>query len=84
MIKVCIAGAAGWAGSELSKEVFNHTNMQLVGALSRNNKGENLVEILNLGSRNIPIFEDMETTLSTVDFDVLVDYTKPDVAKKMF
>ncbi|MCA1919157.1 MAG: hypothetical protein LDL38_07135 [Flavobacterium piscis] len=73
MIKVCIAGAAGWAGSELSKEVLNHTNMQLVGALSRNNKGENLAEILNLGSRNIPIFEDMETTLSTVDFDVLVD-----------
>ncbi len=82
MIKVFIAGGTGWAGSELSKGVFNNKNMELVGALSRKNKGENLAKILNLGSENIPIFEDMETALSNTDFDVLVDYTKPDVAKK--
>ncbi len=82
MIKVFIAGGTGWAGSELSRGVFNNKNMELVGALSRKSKGENLVEVLNLGSGYIPIFEDMETALSKTDFDVLVDYTKPNVAKK--
>lgn len=82
MIKVFIAGGTGWAGSELSKGVFNNKNMKLVGALSRKNTGENLAKILNLGSETIPIFEDIETALSKTDFDVLVEYTKPNVAKK--
>ncbi len=82
MIKVCIAGGTGWAGSELSKGVFNHPNMKLVGALSRKHKGEFLDDVLNLGSVNIPIFGDIETALKAIDFDVLVDYTKPDIAMK--
>jgi len=82
MIKVCIAGGTGWAGSALSKGVFNSQNMKLVGALSRTHKGENLADILYLGAANIPIFEDIETALEEIDFDVLVDYTKPDIAKK--
>jgi len=81
-IKVFIAGGTGWAGSELSKGVFKNKEMELVGALSRKNKGENLAEILNLGSENIPIFEDIEAALTKTDFDVLVEYTKPNVAKK--
>ena len=59
MIKVFIAGGTGWAGSEFGKGVFNNKNMELVVALSRKNKVENLAKILNLGSENIPIFEDM-------------------------
>ncbi|MCV9929805.1 4-hydroxy-tetrahydrodipicolinate reductase [Flavobacterium sp. LS1R49] len=82
MIKVFIAGATGWAGSELSKGIFNIDGMQLVGALSRKHKGENLAEILNLGDVQIPVFGDIETALSETNFDVLVDYTKPEVGKK--
>lgn len=81
MIKVFIAGGTGWAGSELGKAVFNTENMELVGALSRKNKGANLAEILNLDSGNIPVFGDMETALSETDFDVLVDYTRPKIGK---
>nr|WP_068890581.1 4-hydroxy-tetrahydrodipicolinate reductase [Pedobacter panaciterrae] len=81
MIKVFIAGATGWAGSELSKGVFNNNQMQLVGALSRKHKGENLADILNLKNADIPVFEDIETALSEVNFDVLIDYTNPEVAK---
>lgn len=82
MIKVFIAGATGWAGSELSKGVFHHSGMKLVGALSRKQKGKNLAELLSLGERYIPIFGDMEIALSEIDFDVLVDYTKPEIGKK--
>lgn len=82
MIKVFIAGATGWAGSELSKGVYKKEDMKLVGALSRKNKGKNLGEILNLENAEIPIYDDIDNALSEVDFDVLVDYTKPDVCKK--
>ncbi|HET7361333.1 MAG TPA: 4-hydroxy-tetrahydrodipicolinate reductase [Salinimicrobium sp.] len=82
MTKVFIAGGTGWAGSELSKAVFSNKNMKLVGALSRKNKGGNLAEILNLGSGNIPVLDNIETALSETDFDVLMDYTRPNVAKK--
>lgn len=81
MIKVFIAGATGWAGSELSKGVVNNSQMQLVGALSRTHKGENLAGILNFENAHIPIFGDIDTALSEVDFDVLVDYTRPEVGK---
>jgi len=81
MIKVFIAGATGWAGSELSKGVYKTSDMKLVGALSRKNKGKNLGNILALEDADIPIFDDIHTALSTVDFDVLVDYTQPDICK---
>lgn len=82
MIKVFIAGATGWAGSELSKGVFNHKEMKLVGALSRKHQGENLADVLHLGNENIPIFGDMDTAFSETDFDVMVDYTRPEIGKK--
>tara|TARA_R110000764_G_scaffold239973_2_gene341061 strand:- start:11338 stop:12060 length:723 start_codon:yes stop_codon:yes gene_type:complete len=55
--------------------------MELVGALSRKHKGQNLVEILGLGEGDVPIYDTMDLALSEVDFDVLVEYTKPHVAK---
>lgn len=82
MIKVFIAGGTGWAGSALGKGVFNTKGMELVGALSRKNKGDNLAEILELDAVKIPIFDTIETALDEIDFDVLVEYTKPNIAKK--
>ncbi|MCJ7936286.1 MAG: 4-hydroxy-tetrahydrodipicolinate reductase [Chryseobacterium sp.] len=82
MIKVFIAGATGWAGSELSKGVYKTQNMELVGGLSRKSSGKNLAQILGLGNAEIPIYSDIDTALSEVDFDVLVDYTSPDICKK--
>lgn len=82
MIKVFIAGGTGWAGSELAKGVFNHPDMELVGALSRTHEGENLAEILGLDTIDIPIFANIKAALLSTDFDVLVEYTKPNVAKK--
>ena len=81
-IKVFIAGGTGWAGSELSKGVFKQENMQLVGALSRSHEGKNLAKVLNLGEGDIPVYADIDTALSQTEFDVLVEYTKPDIAKK--
>ncbi|RXM39114.1 4-hydroxy-tetrahydrodipicolinate reductase [Chryseobacterium sp. CH21] len=81
MIKVFIAGATGWAGSALSKGIIEQQNIKLVGALSRKHKGENLAEVLKLGDYAIPIFETIEEALELVEFDVLVDYTRPEIGK---
>lgn len=81
-LKVFVAGGTGWAGSQLCKCIFNNNEMELVGAISRSKAGKNLAEVLDLKSeKNIPIYEDIETALSNTDFDVLVEYTKPNIAK---
>lgn len=80
-IKVCVAGATGWAGSALSKGIVSDPDLELVSAVSRKMRGKDLREVLNLGSEKIPIFEDVNTALSQTKVDVLVEYTKPDVAK---
>ncbi|ALM06589.1 dihydrodipicolinate reductase [Sediminicola sp. YIK13] len=81
-IKVCIAGATGWAGSALSKGLVNHPGFELVGAIARKKAGDNLAEVLELSPGNIPIFADIDAALEQLQFDVLVEYTKPDSAMK--
>ena len=81
-IKVCIAGGTGWAGSALCKGVYHDNDLELVCAVSRKNKGKNLSELLSLGSDEIPIFESVSEAISKTKFDVLVEYTKPNIAKE--
>jgi 4-hydroxy-tetrahydrodipicolinate reductase len=77
--KVCIAGATGWAGSALTKAVYEQTDMQVVGAVSRTHKGENLSRVLGLEKTDV-IITDTVTKASLADARVLVEFTKPDVA----
>ncbi len=80
--RVFIAGATGWAGSALSKGVFEKDNLELVGGLSSSKGGEDLTKVLNLGTENeIPIFSKIEEAIKALEIDVLVEYTKPDIAK---
>lgn len=81
-IKVCVAGATGWAGSALSKGIFLDNELALVSAVSRKMQGKNLAEELKLGPGKIPVFSDVPTALSEVPCDVLVEYTKPTIAKQ--
>ena len=43
-LKVCIAGATGWAGSALSRGIFETVDLELVAAVSRRTAGR-IVEI---------------------------------------
>lgn len=80
-IRVCVAGATGWAGSELCKGIVLTTGLELVSAVSRKSAGKDLNELLNLSNKqNIPVFGTIEEALA-IPCDVLVDYTKPDIAK---
>lgn len=80
-LKLCVAGATGWAGSELSKGIHRADDMELVAAISRSQAGKTLGEVLGIEGLNTPIFENAEEALSAGP-DVFVEYTKPDAAKQ--
>lgn len=79
-IKVCLAGATGWAGSALSRGIFESSDMEIVSAISRRHAGRSLGESLGIEGLTAPVFANVEDSLATYP-DVLVEYTKPDVAK---
>ena len=79
-IKVCLAGATGWAGSSLAAGVFSADDMELVGAVSRSRAGQPLGETLKIADLALPVSGSVEEVLK-IPCDVFVEYTRPDVAK---
>jgi 4-hydroxy-tetrahydrodipicolinate reductase len=79
-LKICVAGATGWAGSELSRAICGVEDLELVAAISRSHAGKRLAEVIGTRGLATPIFGTVEDALKT-NPDVLVEYTKPDVAK---
>ena len=79
-LRICVAGATGWAGSALSRAIFSAEDMELVAAVSRSHAGKNLGEVLRTAELTTPIFGSAEEALKT-ETDVVVEYTKPDAAK---
>ena len=79
-IKVCVAGATGWAGSALSKGIFFSEDVELVSAISRSHAGKTIGEVIGVEGLTTPIFATAGEALQT-HTDVLVEYTKPEAAK---
>ncbi|WBS75824.1 4-hydroxy-tetrahydrodipicolinate reductase [Elizabethkingia meningoseptica] len=80
-IKICIAGATGWAGSALSKGVLKDPEIVLVSGISRSNAGKDLAEVLDIEAPSVPVFGNIEEALEGPDFDILFEFTKPGIAK---
>jgi 4-hydroxy-tetrahydrodipicolinate reductase len=79
-LRICVAGATGWAGSALSKGIGKAPDLELVAAISRMQAGKDLGEVLNLEGLTTPIFGTVTEALQTKP-DVFVEYTKPEAAK---
>jgi 4-hydroxy-tetrahydrodipicolinate reductase len=79
-IRVCVAGATGWAGSALSKGIFAAPDMELVAGISRSQAGRVLGDVFGIEGLAAPIFATIAEGLKCKP-DVVVEYTKPDVAK---
>ena len=80
MIKICLAGATGWAGSELARGIAKSSDIALVAAVSRRHGGRTLGDILGEPALVCTIHPTVGEALAT-RCDVLVEYTKPDSAK---
>jgi 4-hydroxy-tetrahydrodipicolinate reductase len=80
MIDVILAGASGWAGSELARAIAHVPDVALVAAVSRSHAGRALGDVLNEPRLTAPVHATAADALAH-RCDVFVEYTKPDVAK---
>jgi 4-hydroxy-tetrahydrodipicolinate reductase len=79
-IRVCLAGATGWAGSELARAVGRTEDLSLVAAVSRRHAGRRLGEVLSEPRLTCRIYSSAKEALAN-PCDVFVEYTNPASAK---
>ncbi|WP_108470617.1 4-hydroxy-tetrahydrodipicolinate reductase [Rhodanobacter thiooxydans] len=79
-LKVCLAGATGWAGSELARGIAAADDLALVAAVSRRQAGRSLGEVLGEPELAAPVFASAAEALAR-PCDVFVEYTHPGSAK---
>lgn len=79
-IKICLAGATGWAGSALARRIAHTEDIELVSAVSRTHAGRTVGDVLGEPALTAPIYATAAEALAE-SCDVFFDYTKPDVAQ---
>jgi len=79
-IRVCLAGATGWAGSTLARAIAGSDDIELVAAVSRTHAGRVLGEVLAEPRLTCPIYATAREALAH-PCDVFFEYTGPGVAK---
>src|SRR5262245_45492793 len=80
LIRVCLAGATGWAGSALARAIAQSNDIELVAAVSRTHAGQTLGTALAEPRLTCQVYTTAEEALSE-SCDVFFEFTKPDVAK---
>jgi 4-hydroxy-tetrahydrodipicolinate reductase len=79
-IRVCLAGATGWAGSELARSIAGQPDLTLVAAVARSHAGNTVGSILGEPRLAAPIYGTATEAVGR-GCDVFVEYTSPAVAK---
>ena len=80
MIKLCLAGATGWAGSELARGIASQADVELVAAVSRTHAGRRLGDVLGVPALGALVYASAQEALRE-RCDVFVEYTKPASAR---
>jgi 4-hydroxy-tetrahydrodipicolinate reductase len=79
-IRVCLAGATGWAGSALARAIAQTDDLRLVAGVSRRQAGQELGETLGLPGLEARLYGTAAEALA-MPADVLVEYTQPEAAR---
>ena len=79
-IRVCLAGATGWAGSALARGIAKCGDLELVAGVSRTHAQRSLGDVLAGGHLKCPLYATAEEALAH-PCDVFFEYTKPEAAK---
>jgi 4-hydroxy-tetrahydrodipicolinate reductase len=79
-LNITLAGATGWAGSELARSIAKTQDLSLVAAVARKHAGRVLGEALGEPRLTCRIYPSAAEALAN-PCDVFVEYTKPDSAK---
>lgn len=82
-IKICIAGITGWTGSVVAQQLLKSEEFELVGAIARQQAGQDLGEVLGGTANGLIVRASLEEVLADgVKPDVLIDYTSPSSVKE--
>jgi 4-hydroxy-tetrahydrodipicolinate reductase len=81
VLRVCLAGATGWAGSELARAIAGTTDLSLVAGVARTHAGRSLGEVLGDPRLTGVLYPTAREALAAQPCDVFVEYTGPDSAK---
>ena len=82
MLRICLAGITGWAGSELAKGICKTSDLTIAAGVSRNAAGKNITDVLNLSDTyDGKVFSCVEEALESANYDIFVEYTSPTIAK---
>lgn len=79
-IRICLAGATGWAGSALARAIARADDLALVSAVSRTHAGRALGDVLGEPRLAAPVYATAEEALAH-PCEVFFEYTQPSVAK---
>ena len=79
-IRVCLAGATGWAGSALARGIAQSDDIELVAAVSRTHAQRILGDVLAEPRLTCPVYATAQEALAH-PCEVFFDYTQPSVAK---
>ena len=79
MLRICVAGATGWTGSDIAHGVLAAEDLELASAVSRSAAGGDLGEALGREPLGVPVHGTVAEALDGVD--VLIDYTSPTAVK---
>jgi 4-hydroxy-tetrahydrodipicolinate reductase len=79
-IRVCVAGATGWAGAAVVRQILASSDFVLTGAVARQLAGGDIGEALGLPPAGVRIARTVGEALAAPT-DVLIDYTRPDSVK---
>ncbi len=80
VIRVCLAGATGWAGSELARGIARTSDLSLTAAVARRSAGQELGAVLGEPRLGCRIHDNVAEALAD-GCDVFVEYTAPGTAK---
>jgi len=80
MIRVCLAGATGWAGSELARGIAQAPDLTLAAAVARRHAGQVLGDVIGEPRLATRIHATASDAIAD-GCDVFVEYTKPASAK---
>jgi 4-hydroxy-tetrahydrodipicolinate reductase len=81
-INIILAGPRGKMGSEAIHLIEETEHFNLVGCIDRKNEGMKLKDIEGFPALEVEIYTDVEKAFQTLNADVLIDLTSPEVGYK--
>ncbi len=79
-IRVCVAGATGWAGAAVTRQILASDDFTLTGAVARKQVESDIGEALGLAPAGVRIAGSVDGALQAPT-DVLIEYTRHDTVK---